>query len=98
MLIAPLCMQNFLTIAPAVLQMDLHVYPVATFVSERLEFRIFKDLDFLRRLYNGFAADRSLRDLIDEKLTIMQQNGDAEREIHLGRSHAVRFVGPTDVE
>ena len=98
MFVAALRVEHFLAIAPAILQLDLEGDGVAPFVSERFELRVFQDFYFVGRFQNRFASNGFFRDLVDEKVAIVQQNGDAEWEIHLSRGHAIGLIGPTDME
>ena len=98
MLVAALGVEDFFAVASAILQLDLQVDSVTPFVAERFELAVFEHFDFRCRFHNRFAANRLLGNLIDEKIVVVQQHGDAEWQIHLRRGHALGLVGPTDVE
>ena len=97
-LVAALCMENFLAVASAILQLDLQVDAVAPFVSQGFELGVFNHFYFPSGLQDRFASNGLLRDLVDEKVAVVQQSGDAEGEIHLRRGHALWLIGPTDVK
>jgi hypothetical protein len=97
-LVAALRVEHSLTITLTVLQMNLNIDAVAPLVSERLELRTLNNFYFVGRVQHRVAANRFLRNLIDEEVAVVQQNGDAKWQIHLRRGHAVRFIGPTHVK
>ena len=98
MLVAALGVEHFFAVASAVLQLDLQSDSMTPFIAERFELRVLEDFDFFCRFHDRFAVNRLLGNLIDEKIAVVQQHGDAERQIHLRRGHALRLVGPADVE
>ena len=81
MFVAALRMEHFLAIASAVLQLDFQIDSMTPFVAQRFELRVLEDFDFFGYFYNRFAANGLLGNLIDKKVAVLQQNGDAEREI-----------------
>jgi hypothetical protein len=96
--IASFGVEDFLAIAFPIPELNLQLYAVASFVAETIELKVFNNFDPFGGCQNIGAANCFFRNLIDEEVAVVKQNGDAEEKIHLRCGHALGLVGPADVE
>ena len=77
--VAAFCMEYFLAVVLTVMQLHLEVDAVAPFVSQGFELVVFNHFYFSSGLQDRFASNGLLRDLVDEKVAVVQQSSDTER-------------------